>query len=460
MKCIKCYRRIENDSNYCRICGVRQTPDLTDLELDDDSILDTRDSGTGDINYAPEDAWMYEVGQSNTQKAAPVKKKRPLIPVAIVLCIIAAVCAVIFLAPHWENNVLMETTINTDQDGNYLDCYGLGIHLADVYAVTFQDDLSDMPDNARDVSQSKDGSVKAWVVRNGERYHLYIAARGGINGSIACKSLFANYTALEKVYFNEAFHTEQTHSMQAMFLNCSSLKSLDLLNLDTSNVSNMSRMFSGCSGLTSLNVSTFQTENVVDFSFMFQNCSGLEQLTLGNFNTPNAGNMSRLFENCSSLTTLDVSSFDTESVYDMSYMFRGCSKLTSLNVSGFDTSNVIQMHSMFFNCASLTELDVSGFDTSSVFSMNQMFQNCSSLTTLDVSNFNTSGVYGMSHMFCGCKSLTALDVSNFDTHNVNDMDFMFKDCGAYVDASGFDISNIFEHQGFMDGTNGISPFDN
>ncbi|ELX6564503.1 BspA family leucine-rich repeat surface protein [Listeria monocytogenes] len=121
---------------------------------------------------------------------------------------------------------------------------------------------------------------------------------------------------------------------------CSSLfsysrvTSLDLSNLDTSNVTNMSNMFAG-STATSLDVSNFDTSNVTDMSNMF------------------AG---------SAATSLDVSNFDTSNVTDMSIMFEG-SAATSLDVSNFDTSNVTNMARMFCRTV-VTSLDLSSFDTS------------------------------------------------------------------------------------------------
>ncbi|EAF9239159.1 BspA family leucine-rich repeat surface protein [Listeria monocytogenes] len=116
----------------------------------------------------------------------------------------------------------------------------------------------------------------------------------------------------------------------------SRVTSLDLSNLDTSNVTNMSNMFAG-STATSLDVSNFDTSNVTNMSNMF------------------AG---------STATSLDVSNFDTSNVTDMSIMFEG-SAATSLDVSNFDTSNVTNMARMFCRTV-VTSLDLSSFDTSNV----------------------------------------------------------------------------------------------
>ena len=203
--------------------------------------------------------------------------------------------------------------------------------------------------------------------------------------------------------------------------------SLDLMNLDTSNVTDMAWMFVGSSNLTGLDLSNFNTRNVTDMSHMFDSCDNLTKLDLSNFNTRNVTYMKSMFHSCNTLTKLDVSNFNTSNVTDMSEMFCGCNTLTELDVSNFNTSNVTDMSYMFGSCSALTELDVSNFNTSNVTDMSFMFNGCES-TELNVSNFNTSNVTNMSHMFGCCFALTELDISNFDTRNVTDMAWMFNGC--------------------------------
>jgi len=49
--------------------------------------------------------------------------------------------------------------------------------------------------------------------------------------------------------------------MEALFYNCSSLKTINLSNFDTSNVKNMGHMFHGCSKLISFDIDSFNTTN-------------------------------------------------------------------------------------------------------------------------------------------------------------------------------------------------------
>ena len=128
--------------------------------------------------------------------------------------------------------------------------------------------------------------------------------------------------------------------MYEMFYNCSSLTSLDLLNFDTSKVTNMREMFRSCSKLTSLNVSKFNTSKVTDMYEMFDNCSSLTSLDLLNFDTSKVTSMYEMFYNCSSLTNIYVSNkWNTDKVTSSDAMFYGCTKLPHYSSSSTDKTH-------------------------------------------------------------------------------------------------------------------------
>jgi len=188
-------------------------------------------------------------------------------------------------------------------------------------------------------------------------------------------------------------------SMMSMFSNCTSLTSIDLSGLDTSQVKPMNGAFSRCTALTSLDLSGLDTSQATD--------------------------MTTMFSYCPSLIDLNLNDLDTSQVTDMTSMFSGCSSLTNLNLSRFNTSQVTEMANMFYNCSSLVSLDLSSFDTSRVETMNSMFAGCSSLTSLDLSSFDTSRSGDLRFMFSNCTSLTSLDLSGFDTTRSGNFGGMF-----------------------------------
>ena len=302
-----------------------------------------------------------------------------------------------------------------------------------------------------DVSKAGDGSVIAYIEDDGRgagTYKVTIGAQGNIIassgvylfGGNSSSNSFSSLETIDLTYLD----TSQVTDMSSMFRYCSSLQSLNLSNFDTSQVTDMSSMFSNCSSLTSFDASRFDTSQVTNVAYMFSSCSSFKSLDLRNFDTSQVITMSYMFRYCSSLQSLDVSDFDTSQVTDMSYMFWNCISLQSLDVSHFDTSKVTTMSDMFNNCTSLASLDVRNFDTSQVTDMSYMFYKCSSLPTLDVRNFGTSQVTDMSYMFYFCHAVTNLDVSNFDTSNVTNMSNMFSQCSSItnLDLSSFNTSKV------------------
>ena len=239
---------------------------------------------------------------------------------------------------------------------------------------------------------------------------------------------------LELLYLN----TSELTTLRKTFKNCYNVTSINATDWDTSKITSLCEAFEDCNNLTSLDVSNFDTSNVTDMQYMFNGCNNLTSLDVTNFDTSNVTNMQYMFSNCKNLITLDVSNFDTSNVTNMGCMFQYCESLTTLDVINFNTSNVTDIHGLFCNCYNLTSLDVSNFNTSNVIDMQYMFQYCKNLTTLDVSNFNTSNVIDMKYMFEDCHNITSLNLSNFDTSNVTNMTEMINEC---YDLTELNISN-------------------
>ena len=231
------------------------------------------------------------------------------------------------------------------------------------------------------------------------------------------------YTEPEKVYLN----TDSSYMFFSVMFGqeIKNILELDLLNFDTSQVTNMRYMFYNMTSLTTLDLSNFDTSQVTNMDSMFRVMSNLTTLNLSSFNTSQATDMSYMFSEMSNLTTLNLSSFNTSQVTTMSGMFSGMSNLTTLGLSNFDTSKVVNMYVMFRGMSNLTTLNLSNFDTSKVKDMSAMFSGMSNLTTLNISNFDTSKVTDMGFMFAHMFNLTTLDLSNFDTSHVTNMSYMF-----------------------------------
>lgn len=252
-----------------------------------------------------------------------------------------------------------------------------------------------------------------------------------------CACWFLGFEDLVAIENLENLDTSSATSMAYMFLECSSLKSLDVSGFDTANVTDMHRMFDGCSSLASLDVSGFDTSMVTDMDSMFYGCWLLTSLDVSSFDTSSVTDMRYMFGACSLLKALDISGFEMSNVTDVSYMFYSCSYLKSLEVSDFDVSKVMDMSYMFYGCSSLTSLDLSNFDTSKVTSMYAMFGWCTSLKMLNLSGFDTAEVVSMRSMFRGCSTLNKIYVSDrFQTMAVKDSADMFDGCRELVGGNG------------------------
>ena len=234
-------------------------------------------------------------------------------------------------------------------------------------------------------------------------------------------------------------------SLERAFFGKSSIETIDLSGLDTSNITDMSFLCGTCKGLTSINLTGIDTSNVTNMEYMFNICSSLTSLDVSGFDTSNVTDMGNMFNECSKISTLDVSGFDTSNVTDMGSMFGYCSSLTSLNLGNFNTSKVTDMRYMFKNCSNINSLDLRNFDTSKVTIMNNMFSGCLGITSLDLRNFDTSELTNMGNMFDGCKNLVSVDLSSFNTPKLTSLYMTFNDCYVLKTIKGlnnFDTSNV------------------
>ncbi len=127
------------------------------------------------------------------------------------------------------------------------------------------------------------------------------------------------------------------------------------------------------------NTAYILSENVIYASSlegMFKNCSSLRSVEFSNFDVRDVKSMKEMFANCTSLTKA-VFNFDAGKTEDMSRMFYRCGNLTSIDLSKFDTSSVKNMDEMFESCRNLVSIYVSErWSTQSVITGRNMFRNC------------------------------------------------------------------------------------
>lgn len=125
------------------------------------------------------------------------------------------------------------------------------------------------------------------------------------------------------------------------------LKSVDLANMYTDEVTDMSGMFAGCLSLESIDASNFNTSNVTNMSSMFNGWGGvlsvssIKNINISNFNTSKVTNMQGMFYDLENLTTIYASNnFTTSAVTNSDKMFSRSSELVGGNGTKYNSSYI------------------------------------------------------------------------------------------------------------------------
>lgn len=143
---------------------------------------------------------------------------------------------------------------------------------------------------------------------------------------------------------------------------------------------------SGQDNVTSLVYKGYAPDKGLSFNYM----ENLKTIDVFDLNTSNVTDMSAYFSRCRTLSSLgmvlpllrDIKYWDTRKVLSFEGMFTGCILLTSVDLRYWSTQKVINMALMFANCTKLTNLNLEGWDTRSVNTMEGMFKNCKNMSSL------------------------------------------------------------------------------
>ncbi len=200
----------------------------------------------------------------------------------------------------WEDNILCKDFAS--KTGGKV--FGTSTKRSLIETITFLDTLKDAPGSSWDVSEDKDGSVMAWLKKDGSKYHLFIAGDGGVSAPENCSGMFCGYTEVEEIHFGGNFHTENATTMSYMFSHCEELEELDLYDFDTSNVERMECMFMHCYDLETLDINHFDISNVVDMGSMFWGNTNMETLYMPELNYRKGFNTAYMFEKCTKLNVI------------------------------------------------------------------------------------------------------------------------------------------------------------
>jgi surface protein len=184
------------------------------------------------------------------------------------------------------------------------------------------------------------------------------------------------------------------------------------------------RWYNGAALLTTLNLTNLDTSNVTDMNYMFGGCTSLKTIDISNFNTSKVTNMRCMFYNCSNLEEIDVSNFNVSAVTNFEYVFYSCVQANIIGIEKWNTSSGTTMKSLFYKCASTPHFDLSGWNTSKVTDMSWMFNRGAG--TIDFTGWDTSKVTDFTGIFAS-SYFTYLDLSSFDVSAVTTFNSMFFD---------------------------------
>lgn len=258
-----------------------------------------------------------------------------------------------------------------------------------------------------------------------------------------------------------SFNTANVSAMIGMFGGCDSLINLNISNF-TLNDNIIQRqengyfnnwLFGGDMMLETVDLSNAKIVGEAG-AWLFEGLTTLKTLILDNIDTSEATNMSYMFYDCNSLKTIDLSNFNTANVTNMSYMFSGCNSLKTLDLSNFNTANVTQMKYMI-SCKLLENLNINnfvivqyqdpiGYGNTSLKSISmcngkvigkgaeKLFSELYRLENVYLDQFDTSEATSLRCMFAGCSSLVTIDLTSFNVHKVNNFSGIFSGCRSLV----------------------------
>ena len=271
----------------------------------------------------------------------------------------------------------------------------------------------------------------------------------------SCEKWFWEFYNLATIEGIENFNTSNVETMADMFMDCNSLKSLDLSSFDTRNVSNMGYMFYRCFGLTSLDLSNFDTRNVTNMKSMFYYCENLTTIYASDkFVVKEGTNVSDMFYQCTNIIgeipyngTIDATyakvegGYFTDKVYtrpwvkytDGTLSFKyGYKKTPGKNEYLMNEGKNAPQWYTDHIASDGTNSEITKVVFDKMFSVirptscYKWFYGLNRLGNIEgIENLNTSEVTNMSGMFGLCESLTSLELAHFDTQKVADMSYMF-----------------------------------
>ena len=105
----------------------------------------------------------------------------------------------------------------------------------------------------------------------------------------------------------------------------------------------------------------YPNDSLTSMADIWQYCSGMTSIDVSNLDVSNVVRIRSAFNFCYSLTDIiGLDKWNISKIVDMGYLFYNCKLLTSIDLSFWDLSNVLDMDEIFGYCDSLTEVTMIG----------------------------------------------------------------------------------------------------
>ena len=151
---------------------------------------------------------------------------------------------------------------------------------ADKKALTFYNDGDKEGKGGTVFSISNGGNTPEWYEQRTTVTKVVFDASFATARPKSTHSWFEGMTKLTALEGMEYLYTTDVLNMSRTFLGCTSLKRVDLDNLDIVNATDISEMFSGCTAMASLDLGGFDLQDGTATDNLLLNCKGLKTLKL------------------------------------------------------------------------------------------------------------------------------------------------------------------------------------
>lgn len=253
-------------------------------------------------------------------------------------------------------------------------------------------------------------------------------------------------------------NTQNVTSLESTFYRITA-NTLDISDLNTSNVSNFQSAFGSISSLSELDLTNLDTSNATTFMNMFTDFGGYDNPTnligFTNLNFSKVTSMFNMFGNSNILfdnsTTFDLSNKDLSSVNNIHYLFRNNKSIEHINLSNCGMTIKNNFNYTFSGCEVLKSVDLSG-NTLEVTSFDRVFESDTMLESVILPSGTFSNTY-ITELCSGCSSLKTFDMSNVSGQNLKNIIRAFSGCTSLelLDIRQLSLSSITSFDSAFDG---------